>query len=243
MSSLTKSQADRRFAKLRRGGTEDVGQLLEAYRNYLRLLATTLIDSKLRARISASDLVQETMLGAYRDFAQFRGGNERQLLAWLRQILINRLHVFVQQHVLAEKRDVRREISLEEMGVALARSTANLEAGLFLADREPSPSSNVIRQENAVRLADHLARMPPEYREVIVLRNLQGLSFDEVAGQMNRSSGAVRMLWLRAIRRLRDQMEDGAEEDATMNSVAEVESLTLRRSFTRATEAVVGTAG
>ena len=197
----------------RHGVTDQVGQLLEAYRDYLRLLATTMIDNKLRARISASDLVQETMLGAYRDFSQFRGDNERQLLAWLRQILINRLHVFVQQHVLAEKRDVRREISLEEMGAALARSTANLRVGMFLADREPSPSANVIRRENAVRLADHLTQMPPEYRDVIVLRNLRGLSFDEVAGQMNRSSGAVRMLWLRAIRRLRDQMGDGEEEN------------------------------
>lgn len=211
-SSGVRFQADRMLEEARRGVMDRVGQLLEAYRNYLGLLATTLIDSKLRARISASDLVQETMLGAYRDFTQFRGRNERQLLAWLRQILINRLHVFVQQHVLAEKRDVRREIPLEEMGAALARSTANLEVGLFLAGREPSPSSNAIRQENAVRLADHLACMDPKYRDVILLRNLRGLSFDEVANQMNRSAGAVRMLWLRAIRQLRDRMEDGNEE-------------------------------
>lgn len=213
MPSGATFQTDRMLEEARLGVTDRVGQLLEAYRNYLRLLATTMIDHKLRARISASDLVQETMLGAYRDFSQFRGDNERQLLAWLRQILINRLHVFVQQHVLAEKRDVRREISLEEMGASLARSTANLKVGLFLADREPSPSTNVIRRENAVQLADHLTRMPPEYRDVIVLRNLRGLPFDEVAAQMNRSSGAVRMLWLRAIRRLRDQMGDGEEED------------------------------
>jgi RNA polymerase sigma-70 factor (ECF subfamily) len=72
-----------------------------------------------------------------------------------------------------------------------------------------------MRQENAVRLADHLARMAPEYREVIVLRNLRGLSFNEVAGRMNRSAGAVRMMWLRAIRQLRNQMDDGQGEDAT----------------------------
>ncbi len=185
---------------------ERLGPLLDSYRNYLLLLATTQIDDKLRARLSPSDLVQETMLGAYRDFTQFRGGSERELLAWLRQILINRLHVFVQRHVLSAKRDVRREFSLDDMGVALARSSANLRAACVLADSAPSPSTTVIRRENAVVLADQLADMTPLYRDVIVLRNLQGLSFDQVAQRLNRSCGATRMLWLRAIKQLREQM-------------------------------------
>lgn len=202
----------RLLREVRGGKAELLGPLLDSYRNYLRLLATTQIDGKLQARISASDLVQETMLGAYRDFEQFRGDSERQLLAWLRQILINRLHVFVQKQVLSQKRDVRREISLDDLGGALARSTANLRAGLLLADQGPSPSAQVMRRENAVRLADLLAEMSPHYREVIVLRNLRGLSFDEIAEQMGRSSGAVRMLWLRAIDQLRERMEADERE-------------------------------
>lgn len=204
--------SERLLREVRGGKAELLGPLLDSYRNYLRLLATTQIDGKLQARISASDLVQETMLGAYRDFDQFRGDSERQLLAWLRQILINRLHVFVQKQVLSQKRDVRREISLDDLGGALARSTANLQAGLLLADQGPSPSAQVMRRENAVRLADLLAEMSPHYREVIVLRNLRGLSFDEIAEQMGRSSGAVRMLWLRAIDQLRERMEADERE-------------------------------
>lgn len=217
-SSCRTGGPERRIAEARQGlsercGASDrLGELLESYRNYLRLLATTQIDDKLRARVSPSDLVQETMLGAYRDFAQFRGLSERELLAWLRQILVNRLHVFVQKHVLAAKRDVRREFSIQEIGVALARSSANLNAACLLADKAPSPSANVIRRENAVVLADQLASMTPLYRDVIVLRNLQGLAFDQVARRLNRSSGATRMLWLRAIKQLRDQM--GAESEA-----------------------------
>ena len=200
------------IAEIRRGSSDRLGELLDTYRNYLHLLAKTQIDDKLRARISPSDLVQEAMLGACRDFAQFQGDNERQLLAWLRQILINRLHVFVQQHVLAGKRDVRREISLEQIGVALTRSTINLKAGAFLADLAPSPSGLAIQRESAVVLADHLATMSPEHRQVIELRNLQGLPFDQVASRMNRKTGAVRMLWMRAIRKLRELM---ATEDNT----------------------------
>ena len=67
-----------------------------------------------------------------------------------------------------------------------------------------------------MQLADHLAKMPSDYRDVIVLRNLQKLSFEEIGQRMERSSGAVRMLWLRAIKQLREQMnappDDGAVE-------------------------------
>ena len=199
--------ASQLIAAVRAGATEGLGPLLDSYRNYLQMLASTQIDRKLQAKISASDLVQETMLGAYRDFGQFRGENERQLLAWLRQILINRLHAFVQQQVLAQKRDVRREVSLEDLGAALSRSAANLHAGRFLADAGPSPSAQIMQRENAVKLADNLEALPTHYRDVIVQRNLQGMTFDEIAGQMGRSSGAVRMMWLRAIHQLRKRME------------------------------------
>lgn len=204
---ISSAGPDQLLAQVRQGAAGGLGKLLNSYRNYLELLAKTQIDEKLRARISPSDLVQETMLGACRDFEQFQGQNERQLLAWLRQILINRLHVFVQQHVQAKKRDVRREISIERVGAALARSTQQLQAGKLLADVGPSPSADVLRRENAVLLANHLAKMTPRYREVIELRNLRGMSFEEVADKMGRSTGAVRMLWLRAIRQLRKQME------------------------------------
>jgi RNA polymerase sigma-70 factor (ECF subfamily) len=59
-----------------------------------------------------------------------------------------------------------------------------------------------------VALADNLAALPPDYREVIVMRHLQGLSFGEIAQGMDRSEGAVRMLWLRAIGQLRSKMAE-----------------------------------
>jgi RNA polymerase sigma-70 factor (ECF subfamily) len=73
----------------------------------------------------------------------------------------------------------------------------------MLADRGPSPSAPLQQRERAVALADQLSRLPPHYRDVIVLRNLQGLSFDEVADRMDRKPGTVRMLWLRAIEKFK----------------------------------------
>ena len=76
-----------------------------------------------------------------------------------------------------------------------------------LADPGPSPSTPARQRERAVALADQLAKLRPEYRDVIVLRNLQGLSFEEIAERMDRKTGAVRMLWLRAIEKFKQVYE------------------------------------
>ena len=79
------------------------------------------------------------MLAAHGDFGKFRGSSERELLAWLRQILINCLHHVVETHLRAKMRDMRREISVEEIGATLDRSACNF--AQMLADRGPSPSA------------------------------------------------------------------------------------------------------
>jgi len=187
--------------RARLGSVEALGQVLQLYRNYLTILATTQLDRRLRRRVNPSDLVQDAMLAAHTDFAAFRGGSERELLAWLRQILINCLHHVIETHLRAKMRDMRREISVEQVGASLDRSAYNFTQ--MLADRGPSPSAPMQQRERAVALADQLSRLPSQYRDVIVLRNLQGLSFEEVADRMDRKPGTVRMLWLRAIEKFK----------------------------------------
>lgn len=193
------------LASARGGQAECRARLIEQYYTYLNLLATTQLDDKLRARCSPSDVVQETCFEAHRDFDQFRGHTEREFLAWLRQILVNNLARAVEKHVLSEKRDVRREVSLERIGAAVQRSTERLSG--VLVDRQASPSSNADRREYAVILADQLAELAPDHRQVLVLRHLEGLPFNQVAQRMERSAGAVRMLWLRAMEKLRERLD------------------------------------
>ncbi|WP_254509281.1 sigma-70 family RNA polymerase sigma factor [Anatilimnocola floriformis] len=185
------------LAKAREGGGDSLGNLLQLYRNYLTVLATTQISPMLRRRMAPSDLVQETMLAAQANFVQFQGGSERELLGWLRQILINSLHDALEMHLQAKKRDMRREISIEQVSAALDQSVMNF--ANVLAAPGPSPSAQIRQRERSVLLANQLAKLKPDYRDVIVLRNLQGLPFEEVAERMNRKPSAVRMLWLRAI--------------------------------------------
>jgi RNA polymerase sigma-70 factor, ECF subfamily len=192
------------LAHARQGEEQDLGRLLQLYRNYLTIMATAQLDARLRRRMSPSDLVQETMLGAYRDFRKFRGQTEGELVAWLRQILIHCLHHAYEMHFQAGRRDIRREISLEDVDRSSNRLAGIAQA---VAAQGESPSAPARDRERAVAMADQLAKLRPDYREVIVLRNLQGLSFEEVAQRMDRKPGAVRMLWLRAIEKFRQLYE------------------------------------
>lgn len=189
------------LTRARDGNRQTIGELLQHYRNYLMLVATTQIEKRLQSRISPSDIVQETMLRAHRHFAQFQGDTEREFLAWLRQISVTNLARFVEQHMLAAKRDVRREVSIEQFGAALDESAARFSM-ILRADGE-SPSALAQHREEAVVLADRLASLPTRYREIFVMRNIQGLSFEEAAARLDRSVAATRMLWLRAIEKLR----------------------------------------
>jgi RNA polymerase sigma-70 factor (ECF subfamily) len=181
-----------------------VGKLLEYYGNYLKLLVRTHLNAKLRTRCSASDIVQESYFEAHRDFAQFQGQTAAEFLAWLRKLLVHNIATQVEKHILSAKRDVRREVRLDGMQAALERSAARLES--VLVDQASSPSSRTERQELLVELANHLAELAPDYREVLILRHCEGLAFKDIAEQMGRSAGAVRMLWLRAIGQIREQM-------------------------------------
>jgi RNA polymerase sigma-70 factor, ECF subfamily len=189
------------LARARAGDAAALGQLLELYRNYLRLIARSMMGQSLGLKLDASDLVQETFLKAHRQFADFAGADEYGFIAWLRRILVRTVADQAKYHR-AAVRNRRREVSLDDL---LDRAGAAQQA---LADSLPSPSSMAIRRERSVLLADALEKLPPDYRTVFILRNIEHIPFEEVAVRMDRSPGAVRVLWTRAIRRLGALLEE-----------------------------------
>ena len=177
--------------------------VLAPFQPWLRLLARLQIDRDFQGKFDPSDIAQQTMLEAYRDLPKFRGQSEPELLAWLRQILAHVLGHEIRRHRGTQQRDLDREVSLER---SLEQSSLRL--GAILADRGPSPSQQAVTHEQEVRLAEVLARLPAEYRDVIILRNLEELPHEEIARRMGRSVGAARMLWLRALAELRSEIVD-----------------------------------
>jgi RNA polymerase sigma-70 factor, ECF subfamily len=182
----------------RSGDASALGELLELYRNYLALLARLQIGRRLQGKVDAADLVQETFLKAHRDFAQFRGRSEGEWVSWLRQILAMNLGHLVRRYCGTRRRDVRLERHLVD---ELDQSSRVLDQALVAP--QSSPSNQASRREQAVLLADALGELPPDYREVIILSHLEGLSFPEVASRMGRSVNSVKNLWARALARLR----------------------------------------
>jgi RNA polymerase sigma-70 factor, ECF subfamily len=191
---------DELIRQAKRGADEARGPLLELYRNYLRLLARIEIGRQLQGKVDASDVVQETFLDAHRQFAAFRGHDEPQLVSWLRQILAGKVANLVRHYVGTQGRDVRLEQALAADLDASARLL-----GHELAASISSPSHQAARREQAVLLADALERLPDDYREIIVLRHFEGLTFPQAAQRMGRTQDSVEKLWLRALAKLRQE--------------------------------------
>lgn len=183
--------------RAREGDVQALGTLLEEYREYLRLLARPRVGRGLQVRLDPSDLVQEVLLEAHRDFGQFLGRTEAELTAWLRRILVRNLADQVKHHQ-SQRRDYTREQPLE---LLVEQAHEALAAPLS------TPSAHAARREQAVVLANALTQLSDDYREVITRRHVEGQSFEAIAAATGRSPGAVRMLWMRALERLGSLLE------------------------------------
>ncbi|HVA44876.1 MAG TPA: sigma-70 family RNA polymerase sigma factor [Pirellulales bacterium] len=179
------------------------GELLESYRAYLELLARVELGRRLQTKVDAADLVQETFLEAHRNFALFRGQSEPEFAAWLREILSGRICNLVRHYLGTQGRDLRRE---RAWNVNLDESSRAIDRG-FLA-LQSTPSQHVAAREQGVLLAQALSRLPPDYREVVVLRHFEELTFPEVARRMDRTVDSVQKLWVRALASLKQTLPE-----------------------------------
>ncbi len=182
----------------RAGDGPALGQLFELYQSYLELLARLQIGRRLQGKIDAADLVQETFLQAHSCFAQFQGTSEGELVSWLRQILASRLEKLLRHYCGTQRRDVRLE---RRLAVELDQSSRLLDQSLVAPGS--SPSQKAVRREQAVLLANALRQLPEEYREVLILHHLQGVSLPDVARRLGRTLDSVKNLWLRGLAQLR----------------------------------------
>jgi RNA polymerase sigma-70 factor (ECF subfamily) len=185
----------------RAGVPDALGKLLGCYENYLMMLARVQVGRRLQGKLDPADLVQDTFLEAHKNFGAFRGQSEPELTAWLRQILAARTANVVRHYVGTKGRDVRVE---RDLAVEIDQSSHMLDGALVA--QLSSPSQQAVKREHAVILADALAALPADYRDAIVLRQLEGLSFGEVAERMARSEDSVQKLWVRGLTKLRETL-------------------------------------
>jgi RNA polymerase sigma-70 factor (ECF subfamily) len=192
------SQAAQWLAAARAGSIDALGRALELCRRYLLQVAGGELDPQLQAKAGASDLVQETFLEAQRIFDRFQGVSSGELRAWLRAILLNKVATHTRRYRATASRQIDQEVGL----------TLGSDHQIDLAGTISTPSSMMVVNERAQALTAAVQRLPDHYRQIVLWRQMENLSFEEMAARLGRSVEAIRKLWWRAIQQLQQELGD-----------------------------------
>ena len=173
-------------------------RLVDHYASRLRWLIQMRLTPAIQARVSAADVLQETLLVVHQRIGSLEIEHEAAFWSWLCRVVEQRIADVKRAHLQAAARDVRRE---RRPGAASPQATS-MRIDQMLAGTGTSPSGRLRDAEQRDALAAVLDKLPESYREVIVLRILEGLSVSDTAQIMERSAGAVSVLLNKAVQRM-----------------------------------------
>jgi len=188
-------ETQRLLQLIRSGQAEATNRLLARHRPYLLRLIEVRLDPKMRARVDPSDVVQEAQLEASRRLDDYLKQPALPFRLWLRQIAYDRLLMLRRHHVGAARRTVERDLPLPD------RSSLVLVQQLVAAGS--GPSQQLIKREFVRRVREAVNQLPEGDREVLVLRNLEGLSNQEAAELLHMDPATASRRYGRAVIRLR----------------------------------------
>jgi RNA polymerase sigma-70 factor (ECF subfamily) len=189
------------------GDSDAANELFSLYEARLRRMVAFRLDKRLTARIDPSDVVQDAMGEAHRRLAEYVDQQEVPFYPWLRAIAWNKLIDTYRRHVLAERRSVGREV------VQLYLSS---ESKIMLVNRLAAGSTSIseafMRQELNERLRQAIDQLSTSDRELITLKHLEDMTFEEIAAVLQLSNEAVRSRYRRAIQRLHNLLHSKEEK-------------------------------
>ena len=162
----------------------------------LNRLANQHLDDKLRRKLNPSDIVQATLTRMVQGFDDFRDSSSAEFYGWLNSILKNEVNS-TRRDYQRHRRDIRRE--WEPKSATPGQNVGPTNHAL--------PEQNLIHNEKVAQFHTALKRLSPDYAQVIELRSISELPFEEVAKTMNRSVNAVTKLWGRALVGLQQELE------------------------------------
>jgi RNA polymerase sigma-70 factor (ECF subfamily) len=187
------------------GNRKAFDSLFARHRALLRRLVELRLDPKLRSRVDASDVVQEAQLEAFRRLDDFLERRPMPFRLWLCKTAHERLLMSRRQHVEAARRSVGRELPLPE------KSSVML--GEQLMASGASPSRQYAQHEMARRVREAVSRLPEIAAEILLMRNFEGLSYEEVGYILDIEPAAARKRHGRALLQLHKLLaEDGLTE-------------------------------
>jgi RNA polymerase sigma-70 factor (ECF subfamily) len=195
------SEMEALIARLHAGDCEVLAQLYDHYRDRLRRMVEIRMDPRLRARVDASDVLQDAYLDIARDLPSYLADARLSPLLWLRLHVGRRLTTLHRQHLGTHMRDAGREISLYRNALPEASSAA---LASMLLGRHTSPTQAAQRAEQLLRVQEALNTLDPIDREVLALRHFEQLSRSETAEALGITQEAGAKRYYRALKRLKD---------------------------------------
>lgn len=189
------NQKTQQLVTLAKDGDESaLDQLCQVYSERVRWMMRLRMNKELRSKLESMDLVQDVIIHALRGLGDFKYKNEGDFIRWLSKIAQNALRDNLDK-LHADKRNVRKELPLDGYW-----STTN---SRFVRSPGPiditTPSMIMSRREDLAKLEKAIDMVKPEYKEVIVLTKIEGLSYREIGQRLSKSDDAVRMLLSRAM--------------------------------------------
>jgi RNA polymerase sigma-70 factor (ECF subfamily) len=188
-------QKTQELVTLAKGGDEPaLGQLCSVYGERVRRIIRLRMGAEIRPRLDSMDLVQDALVSALGGLKDFTYKNEGDFLRWLVRITQNQLRDNLDK-LYTDKRDIRKEVRLENY-----RPTTG---GSFVGHPAPvqatTPSVIMSKKEDLDKLEKAIDQLKPDYREVIVLAKIDGLSYKEIADKLGKTIDSVAHLLSRAM--------------------------------------------
>ncbi len=200
-STADSTQTRRLFDRVRAGDATAFDLLFARHRAYLRRIIEMRIDPQLRSRFDASDVLQETQLEAHERLGEYLERQPMPFRLWLRKTAQQRLLRMRREHVEARKRAVDREVPLPQ--------SSSIELARRLLRTGTTPSAQLGRRELAQRVRTAMGQLTEADREILLMRNFEGLTIREVASVLDLDPGTVSRLHGRALLRLERILVDG----------------------------------
>jgi RNA polymerase sigma-70 factor (ECF subfamily) len=187
------------------GDLAALNELFARHRERLRRMVQLRLDWRLQGRVDASDVIQDAYLEAVRRLDEYLRDPAMSLFVWLRFLVGERLLIVHRQHLGAQMRDARREVSLYRAALPEASSAA---LAAQLLGKQTSPSDAAVRAERLLRIQEAVNRLGPLDREVLSLRHFEQLSRAETAEMLGIKEPAAAKRYIRALKRLKDILSD-----------------------------------
>ncbi len=191
----TVGQKTRELVALAKNGDKSaLNQLYRVYMERVRWMLRLRMSKELRSKLESMDLVQDTLIHALNGLDDFTYKNEGDFLRWLSKIAENELRGSLKK-LHADKRDIRKEVQLDNYGLTTTGGVVGTPGPI----QATTPSVIMSRKEDLDKLEKAIDDLKPEYKKVIVLAKIDGLSYKEIGERLGKSVDAVGMLLSRAI--------------------------------------------